>query len=197
MIYALSHDFSTPPLPSISSVSIFDQTPPKHADIILERSLIMEVIELDQLKDTNNKRLKWAMPHSGLKPKNENVPKEEDDLWWKKTFWWKTIFDRRRPLTENDLCRKTTFVGRQPLMEDDLRWKTTFNGRQPSIGCIVYYLKKCLRLLTLTVPAQLTQNWKSCQLSKPDIEFHVMEEMYAALCMCMCAEKTTFLGKDD
>ena len=26
---------------------------------------------------------------------------------------------------------------------------------------------------------------------------NVMEEMYAALCMCTSAEKTTFLGKDD
>ena len=34
------------------------------------------------------------------------------------------------------------------------------------------------------------------KLSKPEIEFHVMEEMYAALRMCTCAEKTTFLGKD-
>ena len=29
------------------------------------------------------------------------------------------------------------------------------------------------------------------------IEFHVMEEMYAALCMCACAKKTTFVDKDD
>ena len=50
---------------------------------------------------------------------------------------------------------------------------------------------------TLTATAQLTPNWKSYQLSKPEIEFHVMEEMYAALFMCTCAEKTTFLGKDD
>ena len=27
--------------------------------------------------------------------------------------------------------------------------------------------------------------------------FHVMEEMYAALCMYTCAKKTTILGKDD
>ena len=58
-------------------------------------------------------------------------------------------------------------------------------------------LKKCLRLLTLTATAQLTPNRKSYQLSKPEIEFHMMEEMYAALCMCTCAEKTTFFGKDD
>ena len=57
--------------------------------------------------------------------------------------------------------------------------------------------KKCLRLLTLTDTAQLTLNRKSYQLSKPEIEFHVMEEMYAALRKCACAEKTTFLGKDD
>ena len=39
-------------------------------------------------------------------------------------------------------------------------------------------------LLTLKATAQLTPNQKFYQLSKPEIEFHVMEEMYAALCMC-------------
>ena len=29
-----------------------------------------EVIEVDQLKETNNGRLSWAMPHSGLKKIN-------------------------------------------------------------------------------------------------------------------------------
>ena len=43
---------------------------------------------------------------------------------------------------------------------------------------------------------QLTPNRKSYQLSKPEIEFHMMEEMYVALCMCTCAEKTVF-GKVD
>ena len=47
----------------------------------------------------------------------------------------------------------------------------------------VYYLKKNLRLLTLTATEQLTLNRKSYQLSKPKIECHVMEEMYAALRM--------------
>ena len=65
------------------------------------------------------------------------------------------------------------------------------------MGSIVYYLKKYLRLLTLTATAQLTPNGKSYQLSKPEIEFHVIEEMYAALRKCMSAEKTTFLDKDD
>ena len=36
------------------------------------------------------------MPHSGLKPKNENDSKEEDDLRWKITF------DGRRTFTEDD-----------------------------------------------------------------------------------------------
>ena len=57
----------------------------------------MELILVDQLEDTNNERLSLAMPHSGLKPKNENDPKEEDDLQWKMTF------DGRRPLIEDDL----------------------------------------------------------------------------------------------
>ena len=45
----------------------------------------MEAIEVDQLKDTNNERWSLAMPHSGLKPKNENDPKEEDDFRQKMT----------------------------------------------------------------------------------------------------------------
>ena len=39
-------------------------------------------------------------------------------------------------------------------------------------------------------------NWKSYLLSKPEKEFHVMEEMYAASQMGMSAEEMTFLGKD-
>ena len=39
-----------------------------------------------RLEDTNNERLSLAMPHSGLKPKNENEPKEEDDIPLKTTF---------------------------------------------------------------------------------------------------------------
>ena len=62
--------------------------------------------------------------------------------------------------------------------------------------CILLEGKKCLRLLTLTATAQLTQNRKSYQLSKPEIEFHFMEEMYVASRMRMCAERSTFLGKD-
>ena len=148
------------------------------------------------------------MPHSGLKPKNENHPYEEDDLWLKTVLdgglpsmeddlRWKTTFDRRQPLTEDDFWRKTPFDGRRPLTEDDLhivgrhtaldnnennpkeddnlRWKTTFDR--------VYSIlpgKKRLWLLTLTATAQLTLNRKSYQLSKPEIEFHVMEEMFAA-----------------
>ena len=45
----------------------------------------------------------------------------------------------------------------------------------------VYYLKKCLRLLTLTATAQLTPTQRSYQQSKQEIEFHMMEEIHAAL----------------
>ena len=37
----------------------------------------------------------------------------------------------------------------------------------------------------MTATAQLTPNRKSYQLSKPEIEFHVMEETYVALYMRM------------
>ena len=74
----------------------------------------MELILVDQLEDTNNERLSLAMPHSGLKPKNENDPKEEDDLRWN------TTFDGRQLLTEDNLLWKTTFDRGQILTEDDL-----------------------------------------------------------------------------
>ena len=46
------------------------------------------------------------------------------------TIWRKTIFDERRPLTEDDLWQKATFDGRRPLTEDDLWQKTIFDGRR-------------------------------------------------------------------
>ena len=49
----------------------------------------------------------------------------------------------------------------------------------------------------MTATAQLTSNQKSNQLSKPEIEFDVMEEKNTALRMHMCEEKTTFLSKYD
>ena len=109
--------------------------------------------------------------------------KTEDNLWQKTTFdgrrplteddlWWKMTFDGRRPLTQDDFWRKIIFDARQPLMEDDLL-----------VGRIIYYLKKCLRLLTLTVTAQLTPNRKSYQMSKPEKDFQAMEEMYTVSCI--------------
>ena len=106
------------------------------------------------------------------------------------------LFDRRQPLTEDNLWRKTTFGRRRPLTEDDLWRKMTLNGRGPSIGLQYITWIKYL-LLTLTATAQLTPNPKYYQLSMPEIEFHVMVEMYVALCMWTCAEKTTFFGKED
>ena len=49
----------------------------------------------------------------------------------------------------------------------------------------------------MTATAQLTQNQKCYQLSKPAMEYNVVEKIYAALYMCTRVEKMTFLGKDD
>ena len=62
------------------------------------KRIIMEVIEVDQLEDTNNERLSWAMPHSGLIPENEIDSKEEDD------FWWKTVLDGGQPQKQRGLA---------------------------------------------------------------------------------------------
>ena len=89
-------DFRTP-LTSTSTISSTYSSQKRSLRWTSSKRKIMEVIEVDQLKDTNNERLRWAMPHSGLKPKNEKDPKEEDD------FRWKMTFDGRRSLTEDDL----------------------------------------------------------------------------------------------
>ena len=52
--------------------------------------------------------------------------------------------------------------------------------------------KNCWWILSLTGTAKLTQNRKCYQLCKPEIEFTLMKEMYAALGMHTCSEKTTF-----
>ena len=141
---------------------------------------------------------------------NERRPSMEDNLRWKMTFdgrcpSTKTTFDGRWPSIEDDLRWKTTIGGKHPSMEDGLWWKTTFDGRRllmeddlvTLFGASYITWKNCGCILTLKATAQLTPNWKSYQLSKPEIEFHLMNEMYAALCMCTCAEKMISLGKDD
>ena len=75
--------------------------------------------------------------------------------------------------------------------------KIYFFPPSPVEGGIAYYIKKCWQLLTLTAPAQLTPNRNSYQLSKAEIEFDVLVEMYAASRMHMYAEKMTFLVKGD
>ena len=86
------------------------------------------------------------------------------------------------------------------MMEDDWWWKTTYDGRHVILKGVLYIIwKKCWRLLTFTATAKLTLNRKSYHLFKPEIELDVMGETYAyaALHMRTCAEKPTFLGKDD
>ena len=51
--------------------------------------------------------------------------------------------------------------------------------------------------LTMTATPQLMLNRKWYQLSKPEIEFLMINMMYAALPMCAQTEKTTFSCKDD
>ena len=70
-------------------------------------------------------RLSWAMPHSGLKPKNENDPKVEYDLR-------KTPFNRRLPLTEDDPWQKTT--GKITLYTRNFHFRTEFTK-----ACIIIY----------------------------------------------------------
>ena len=49
----------------------------------------------------------------------------------------------------------------------------------------------------MTATPQLTLNRKQYQLLKPEMEFHMINILNAALFMCAEVEKTTFSGKDD
>ena len=52
-------------------------------------------------------------------------------------------------------------------------------------------------LLPMTATPQLMLNRKWYQVSKPEMEFHMINIIYAALPMCAQTEKTTFSCKDD
>ena len=54
-----------------------------------------------------------------------------------------------------------------------------------------------LRPLTLTATPQMMLNRKCYQVSKPEMEFHMIDMIYAALPMGAQTEKTTFSCKDD
>ena len=73
---------------------------------------------IDERRPLTEDDLHIAGRHMAL-DKNENDPKEEDNLQWK------TTFDIRQLLTEDDLWQKKSFDGRQPLTEDDLWQKMT------------------------------------------------------------------------
>ena len=77
-------DFRTPLTSTSSTISSTYSSQKRSLRWTSSKRKIMEVIEVDQLEDTNNKRLSWALPHSGPKPKRKMTQK-----------------------------RKTTFVGRQ------------------------------------------------------------------------------------
>ena len=49
----------------------------------------------------------------------------------------------------------------------------------------------------MTITPQLVENWKCYQASKPEMEFHMIDMIYAALPMGAQTEKMTFSCKDD
>ena len=95
------------------------------------------------------------MPHSGLKPKN-NEPKEEGDLRCKRTFDGENLWKKTTFMGVN-LWRKTTFDRSRPLKKDDLWQKTTFDR--------LYSIVPEKNLYNLTATAELIPNRKSYQLS--------------------------------
>ena len=88
-------------------------------------------------------------------------------------LWLSWGCDKKKTTQKNDLKNEGNQKKSQKRTPFDLE------------GCIVLYITW---LLPLTGTA--SQNQKCYQLPQPEIEFDVMEKMYAALCMQRCAENT-------
>ena len=73
-------DFRTPLTSTSSTISSTYSSQKRSLRWTSSKRKIMVVIEVGQLENTYNERLSETMPLSGLKSKNENDPKEEDDL---------------------------------------------------------------------------------------------------------------------
>ena len=125
------------------------------------------------------------MENEKRKMKNKKTKKHKNEKMKNKT--WKTKNEKLQILDQS--INPSQFSSWPP---------TKYFAPPPWEGYIVYITWKIVwQLFTLTATAQLTPNRKSYQLSKQEIEFDVMEEMYAAWHMRQWAEKTTFLDKND
>ena len=106
----------------------------------------------------------WAVPHSELE-KKYNSPHIFSRLTW-------AVPKKYSPLPN--------FFDPSPQKQ----W------RLQDEGFIVYYLKNCLWILPLTVVAQLSPNQKCYQLSQPEIEVAVVENVCGILHVHMCRKDT-------
>ena len=66
-------DFRTPLTLTSSTIPLTYSSQKRSLRWNRSKTKIMEIIEVDQLEDTNNERLSWAMPHSGLKIDNKKI----------------------------------------------------------------------------------------------------------------------------
>ena len=95
------------------------------------------------------------------------------------------------------MCCDVQFTDYQCKLTAGCRAEPAKVGINTTIAFQAIVLDEMNNRLPTLATAQLTPNQKFYQLSKPEIEFHVIEEMHVALCRCTCAEKTIILGKDD
>ena len=132
--------------------------------------------------------LRWEMTYDGIRPSVED------------NIWWKTTFSGKLPLVQDDLWCKITFSGRQPSVEEALEWKMTFPGTsmEDNLHWKTIFTGRRSLVKNSSFESHSTTEPKpellSAVLTRDRICHH--REMYAALCMHTCAEKTIFLGKD-
>ena len=137
------------------------------------------------------------MPHSKLLSQVFQV-----GFWYGKKQVWST----HRVDWEDDHKNKDNLKNEDDLknednlkIEGDLKnWPCPPNiFSAPILSPYKILLKFSWWLLTLTATRQLMSNRICYQMSKPKMEFHLIDIIYAALSMRTQTEKTTFSCKDD
>ena len=128
---------------------------------------------------------------------------QEGLLWWHNLQKENDLKNGDDLKNEDELKKEDDFKNEVNIKnEDDLKMKMTSKIAPPSKFFwaplpLKNYLKFFWWLLTVTATPQLMLNRKWYQGSKPEMEFHMMNIIYAALSISAQTEKTTFSCKDD
>ena len=124
--------------------------------------------------------------------RNEDNLRNEDDLNYEDDLKYEDSLKN-----EDDLKNDDDLKNEGNLKNEDYLKNWPFPQIMLPPSPLKSYLKFFWWLLTLTATQQLMSNRICYQVSKPEMEFHMIDIIYAALPMGAQTEKTTFSCKDD